>query len=216
MALPAGCMQSRDGRHHGHGRTHRSQLIRPEEGRTCTQNAGSWAHCPPAQAPGSCHLDRGLFCPLRSVLEVWDRCRLLKELHVPKALHGAVYNDGWFGMGGRRPPAVAVTPADPLLLSFMSARPPACQCRYRCPQLHARCLFAQLSHTLPTWQHEACSPRRSGHSPPLPPSPPHPIPCLRRRLVPGRDQDCVCGRGSRPRAHARVERPCSGPRREEA
>ncbi len=153
--------------------------MRPEEGRTCTHNAGSWAHCPPAQAPGSCHLDRcrcGLFCPLRSVLEVWDRCRLLKELHVPKALHGAVYNDGWFGMGGRRPPAVAATPADPLLLSFIPARPPACQCRYRCPQLHARCLFDQLSHTLPTWQHEACLPRRSGHSPPPPPPPPQPIP----------------------------------------
>ena len=34
-----------------------------------------------------------------AVLEVWDRCRLLKELHVPKALHGAIYNDGWFGTG---------------------------------------------------------------------------------------------------------------------
>ena len=35
-----------------------------------------------------------------AVLEVWDRSRVLHELHVPKALHGAVYNDGWFGTGG--------------------------------------------------------------------------------------------------------------------
>ncbi|GAB4823019.1 hypothetical protein N2152v2_010065 [Parachlorella kessleri] len=34
-----------------------------------------------------------------AVLEVWGRGRLLKELHVPKALHGSIYNDGWFGAG---------------------------------------------------------------------------------------------------------------------
>lgn len=35
-----------------------------------------------------------------AVLEVWGRSGgVLAELHVPKALHGAVYNDGWFGSG---------------------------------------------------------------------------------------------------------------------
>ena len=32
-------------------------------------------------------------------LEVWMGSRVLKELAVPKKLHGAVYNDGWFGIG---------------------------------------------------------------------------------------------------------------------
>ena len=35
-----------------------------------------------------------------AVLEVWDRSRCLHELHVPKSLHGGVFNDGWFGTGG--------------------------------------------------------------------------------------------------------------------
>lgn len=34
-----------------------------------------------------------------AVVEVWGRGAVLQELHVPKALHGAVYNDGWFGAG---------------------------------------------------------------------------------------------------------------------
>ena len=34
-----------------------------------------------------------------AVLEVWGRGSLLKELHVPKGLHGPIYNDGWFGSG---------------------------------------------------------------------------------------------------------------------
>ncbi len=34
-----------------------------------------------------------------AVLEIWGRGSLLKEIHVPKALHGGVYNDGWFGAG---------------------------------------------------------------------------------------------------------------------
>lgn len=34
-----------------------------------------------------------------AILEIWGRGRLLRELHVPKTLHGAVYNDGWFGTG---------------------------------------------------------------------------------------------------------------------
>lgn len=31
-----------------------------------------------------------------AVLEVWSRIGVLKELHVPKAQHGAVFADGWF------------------------------------------------------------------------------------------------------------------------
>lgn len=34
-----------------------------------------------------------------AVLEVWDRSRCLHELHVPKSLHGGIFNDGWFGTG---------------------------------------------------------------------------------------------------------------------
>lgn len=33
------------------------------------------------------------------MVEVWGGGRLLKELQVPTALHGAVYADGWFGDG---------------------------------------------------------------------------------------------------------------------
>jgi hypothetical protein len=32
-------------------------------------------------------------------LEVWAGGRLLKELSVPAAVHGSVYNDGWFASG---------------------------------------------------------------------------------------------------------------------
>lgn len=48
-----------------------------------------------------------------AVLELWDRSRLLAELHVPKSLHGSVYNDGWFGTGALR---AACSPAHSLLL----------------------------------------------------------------------------------------------------
>ena len=34
-----------------------------------------------------------------TVLEVWVGNRVTKELHVPKKLHGAIFNDGWFGLG---------------------------------------------------------------------------------------------------------------------
>ena len=34
-----------------------------------------------------------------AVFELWDRSRVVQEVHVPSALHGAVYNDGWFGTG---------------------------------------------------------------------------------------------------------------------
>ena len=37
-----------------------------------------------------------------AVLELWDQCRVVAERHVPQALHGAVYNDGWFGQGAAR------------------------------------------------------------------------------------------------------------------
>ena len=33
------------------------------------------------------------------LLEVWGGGRLLKELSVPAAVHGSVYNDGWFASG---------------------------------------------------------------------------------------------------------------------
>ena len=33
------------------------------------------------------------------LMEVWGGGRLLKELSVPPAVHGAVYNDGWFASG---------------------------------------------------------------------------------------------------------------------
>ncbi len=33
------------------------------------------------------------------LLELWGGGRLLRELSVPPAVHGAVYNDGWFATG---------------------------------------------------------------------------------------------------------------------
>ena len=33
------------------------------------------------------------------IVEVWGRSRVLKQLKVPKKLHGPVYADGWFGSG---------------------------------------------------------------------------------------------------------------------
>ena len=33
------------------------------------------------------------------LLEIWAGGRLLKELAVPEAQHGPLYNDGWFGVG---------------------------------------------------------------------------------------------------------------------
>ncbi|GBF91528.1 hypothetical protein Rsub_04268 [Raphidocelis subcapitata] len=34
-----------------------------------------------------------------ALLEIWDGSRLVKELQVPKSLHGPVVNDGWFSRG---------------------------------------------------------------------------------------------------------------------
>ncbi|KAL4526114.1 hypothetical protein Ndes2526B_g01069 [Nannochloris sp. 'desiccata'] len=34
-----------------------------------------------------------------AILEIWDRSRVLQEIHVPCSLHGSMYNDGWFGSG---------------------------------------------------------------------------------------------------------------------
>lgn len=42
--------------------------------------------------------DKGL------LLEVWSGTRLLEELAVPEALHGPIYNDGWFGAGAEWSP----------------------------------------------------------------------------------------------------------------
>jgi acylaminoacyl-peptidase len=53
-----------------------------------------------------------------TILEVWDRSRLLKELHVPAAMHGAVYNDGWFGSGAAWSP-------DERLVAYVAEAPPA-------------------------------------------------------------------------------------------
>jgi acylaminoacyl-peptidase len=52
------------------------------------------------------------------ILEVWDRSRLLKELHVPAAMHGAIYNDGWFGSGAAWSP-------DERLVAYVAEAPPA-------------------------------------------------------------------------------------------
>jgi acylaminoacyl-peptidase len=41
-----------------------------------------------------------------AVLELWDRGRLLRELHVPRALHGPLCNDGFFSSGRWRRCAV--------------------------------------------------------------------------------------------------------------
>ena len=30
------------------------------------------------------------------VLEIWKGSRVVRELHVPKDLHGSIYNDNWF------------------------------------------------------------------------------------------------------------------------
>ncbi|KAL4858184.1 Acylamino-acid-releasing enzyme 1 [Chlorella vulgaris] len=54
-----------------------------------------------------------------AVLELWDRSRLVKELHVPKSLHGAVYNDGWFGSGA------AWSPDEQQVAYVAEAPPPA-------------------------------------------------------------------------------------------
>eukprot|EP00887_Chlorella_sp_A99_P008103 scaffold12.g8103.t1 len=62
-----------------------------------------------------------------AVLEVWDRTRLLKELHVPKALHGGFYNDGWFGSGA------AWAPNESHVAYVAEAPPPA-----RTPEWGAR------------------------------------------------------------------------------
>ena len=32
-------------------------------------------------------------------MEVWSGSRVVRETHVPKDLHGKVYNDNWFGLG---------------------------------------------------------------------------------------------------------------------
>ena len=32
-------------------------------------------------------------------MEVWSGSRVVRETHVPKDLHGKVYNDNWFGTG---------------------------------------------------------------------------------------------------------------------
>ena len=34
-----------------------------------------------------------------SLLEIWGSGRLLKQLVVPKVLHGSIYDDGWFASG---------------------------------------------------------------------------------------------------------------------
>lgn len=30
------------------------------------------------------------------MMEIWRGSRIVKEVHVPKDLHGSVYNDNWF------------------------------------------------------------------------------------------------------------------------
>lgn len=55
--------------------------------------------CPPYCAGAKTLVVRAGAGEASAVLEVWGRGRLLQELHVPKGLHGALYNDGWFGAG---------------------------------------------------------------------------------------------------------------------
>ncbi|EFN55568.1 hypothetical protein CHLNCDRAFT_134052 [Chlorella variabilis] len=52
-----------------------------------------------------------------AVLELWDQCRVVAERHVPQALHGAVYNDGWFGQG-------ASWSHDESLVAYVAEAPP--------------------------------------------------------------------------------------------
>jgi len=33
------------------------------------------------------------------ILEIWGRCTIDKELHIPTQVHGLVFNDGWFSSG---------------------------------------------------------------------------------------------------------------------
>ncbi len=44
-------------------------------------------------------ITRGGTAGTDTMLEVWAGARLLKELKVPKKVHGAIFNDGWFGSG---------------------------------------------------------------------------------------------------------------------
>jgi acylaminoacyl-peptidase len=53
-----------------------------------------------------------------AVLEVWDRSRCVTELHVPKLLHGGVFNDGWFGTGAAWSP-------DETKVAYVAEAPPA-------------------------------------------------------------------------------------------
>lgn len=34
-----------------------------------------------------------------TVMEIWHGNGVAKEIHIPKALHGKVYADSWFGLG---------------------------------------------------------------------------------------------------------------------
>lgn len=61
--------------------------------------------CPPTISTGShCTGQKGLVARAGSEgnsasLEIWGHGRVLKQLNVPKALHGPLYNDGWFASG---------------------------------------------------------------------------------------------------------------------
>ncbi len=51
-----------------------------------------------------------------AILEIWDRSRVLQEIHVPASLHGSIYNDGWFGSGACWSP-------DETRLAYVAERP---------------------------------------------------------------------------------------------
>ncbi|KAK9803410.1 hypothetical protein WJX72_008476 [[Myrmecia] bisecta] len=53
-----------------------------------------------------------------ALLEIWGGGRLLKELSVPKSVHGPVYNDGWFGVGAAWSP-------DERRIAYVAEAPPS-------------------------------------------------------------------------------------------
>jgi len=80
----------------------------------CTCWATTELHCRTCATthdapPPCCKKGQHLFAGKRSLvvrkgddavlLELWGGGRLLRELAVPPAVHGAVYNDGWFATG---------------------------------------------------------------------------------------------------------------------
>ena len=84
-------------------------------------------------------------------MEIWVGNRVTKELHVPKKLHGSIFNDGWFGTG-------AAWNADESRVAYV-AEVRAAVCQRAAQHVHAlapstlvavRCVafFASLQHQI--------------------------------------------------------------------